>query len=256
MQVIIGVPMCAHLSGDGLIHATAARYGEALIGGAGAVPVMIPPVGKAQTGLLDRIDGLLVPGSASNVHPSHYGVGESLTPALHDLARDATTLPLMRSAVARGVPILAICRGIQELNVALGGTLHQCVHQVPGRRDHRGEDGKSRELDFGPRHEVALTGTLARIVGTFRIMVNSLHSQAIDRPAPGLVVEAVAEDGTIEAVFGADTPGFVLGVQWHPEWRYFEHPASIAIFQAFGEACRAHQHQRSTACHAAPARCL
>jgi putative glutamine amidotransferase len=247
MPVVVGIPMCATISGQRLIHATAARYAEALIGAAGAIPMMIPPIGKAQSALLDRIDGLLVPGSASNVHPSHYGVDESRTPDLHDLARDATTLPLMRNAVTTGVPILAICRGIQELNVALGGTLHQCVHELPGRRDHRGDDAESTDLDFGPRHAVAVTGMLARIVGASEIMVNSLHSQAIDRPAPGLAVEAVAEDGTIEAVFGADTPGFVLGLQWHPEWRYLEHPASIAIFRAFGEACRAHQNHQSTA---------
>jgi putative glutamine amidotransferase len=251
MSVVVGIPMCAKLSDDGLIHATAARYADALIGGAGAVPFLIPPMGKAQSALLDRIDGLLVPGSASNVHPSHYGVDESLTPDLHDLARDATTLPLMRNAVARGVPILAICRGIQELNVALGGTLHQCVHELPGRRDHRGDDGKSREFDFGPCHAVKVTGTLARIVGTSEIMVNSLHSQAINRPAPGLVVEAVAEDNTIEAVFGVDTPGFVLGLQWHPEWRYLAHPTSVAIFRAFGEACRARQNRQNMSRHSA-----
>jgi putative glutamine amidotransferase len=245
MPVVVGIPMCSTISNEGLVHATAARYAEALTGGAGVVPILIPPVGKAQAALLDRIDGLLVPGSASNVHPSHYGVGDSLTPDLHDLARDATTLPLMRSAVARGVPILAICRGIQELNVALGGTLHQCVHTLPGRRDHRGGDGKSRDADFGPRHVVALTGALAGIVGASEIMVNSLHSQAIDRPAPGLVIEAMAEDGTIEAVFGAGTPGFVLGLQWHPEWRYLEQPASVAIFRAFGEACRTRQNHHN-----------
>jgi putative glutamine amidotransferase len=251
MSIVVGIPMCATLRDSELVHATAARYAEALIGGAGAVPVLIPPVGSAQSALLDRIDGLLVPGSASNVHPSHYGVHESLTPDLHDLDRDATTLPLIRNAVATGVPILAICRGIQELNVALGGTLHQCVHELPGRRDHRGDEGRTRDSDFGPRHAVAVAGTLARIVGRSRITVNSLHSQAIDRPAPGLVVEAVAEDDTIEAVFGIDTPGFVLGLQWHPEWRYFEHPASIAIFRAFGEACLAHRHHRDAVRHSA-----
>jgi putative glutamine amidotransferase len=250
MSIVVGIPMCAAVSDDGPIHATAARYAEALIGGAGAVPVLIPPMGKAQSALLNRIDGLLVPGSASNVHPSQYGIDESRTPDLHDLARDATTLPLMRGAVARGIPVLAICRGIQELNVALGGTLHQCVHELPGRRDHRGESGKSRASDFGPRHVVRLTGTLARLVGASEIMVNSLHSQAIDRPAPGLVVEAMAEDGTIEAVFGAATPGFVLGLQWHPEWRYLEQPASVSIFRAFGEACRARQHHQNGGRHA------
>jgi len=256
MSIVVGIPMCATVSNDRLVHATAARYAEALIGGAGASPMLIPPMGKAQLALLDRIDGLLVPGSATNVHPSHYGVDESLTPELHDIARDATTLPLIRNAVARGVPILAICRGIQELNVALGGTLHQCVHELPGRRDHRGDDGQTRDSDFGPRHVVEVTGALARIVGTSEIMVNSLHSQAIDRPGPGLVVEALAEDDTIEAVFGADTPGFVLGLQWHPEWRYLEHPASVAIFRAFGEACRAYRHHQSAVWHSAPALCV
>ena len=242
--------MCSTYSDDGIVHATSARYAEALIGGAGALPMLIPPVGKAQLALLDRIDGLLVPGSASNVHPSHYGCDESLTPDLHDPARDATTLPLIREAVAKGVPILAICRGIQELNVALGGTLHQCIHEVPGRHDHRGDGGGSSDADFGPRHGVTVTGALADIVGATGIMVNSLHGQAIDRPAPGLAVEAEAEDGTIEAVFGAGTPGFVLGLQWHPEWRCLEHPASVAIFRAFAQACRTWRCGRDSGRHA------
>jgi putative glutamine amidotransferase len=246
MKVVVGIPMCAHLSRDGIIHATAARYSEALIGGAGAIPVLIPPMGPAQSALLDRVDGLLVPGSASNVYPSHYGVGESQTPDEHDPDPDATTLPLLRNAVAKGIPVLAICRGIQELNVALGGTLHQRVHELPGRRDHGVADCKSREANFGPRHVVALSGSLARIVGEPRIMVNSLHGHAIDRPAPGLVVEAVAEDDTIEAVFGAGTPGFVLGLQWHPEWRFFQDSASTAIFHAFGEARRERQAVQSS----------
>jgi putative glutamine amidotransferase len=137
--------------------------------------------------------------------------------------------------------VLAICRGIQELNVALGGTLLQNIHDLPGRRDHRGKGEGSIERAYGPKHTVSVTGALARIVGAGTIMVNSLHGQAIDRPGDGLVVEALAEDGTIEAVSAPTAPGFVLGLQWHPEWRYAEHPASVAIFRAFGEACRAHQ---------------
>ena len=116
-----------------LRHDTPARYAEAVLGGAGAVPIMMPPMGEAELAVLDRIDGLLVPGSPSNVHPSHYDGGDSKTPDLHDPARDATTLPLIRAAIARGMPVLAICRGIQELNVALGGTLHQQVHELDGR---------------------------------------------------------------------------------------------------------------------------
>ena len=241
MSIVVGIPACAKVYEDRPFHATPARYAHALIGGADALPVMIPPMGEVQLALLDRLDGLLIPGSPSNVHPSHYGTGESLTPDKHDPARDATTLPLIRAAVARGIPVLAICRGIQELNVALGGSLLQNVHDLPGRRDHRGNGGGDLEVAYGPKHMIAVTGLLARIVGAPEIMVNSLHGQAIDRPGNGLEVNALAEDGTIEAVSAPDAPGFVLGLQWHPEWRWSEHPASVAIFRAFGEACRAHQ---------------
>jgi putative glutamine amidotransferase len=246
MTIVVGIPACATFSNDRLVHSTPARYAEALIGGSGAVPVMIPPMGELQLALLDRIDGLLIPGSPSNVHPSHYGTDESLTPDKHDPARDSTTLPLIRAAIARGLPVLAICRGIQELNVALGGTLLQNVHDFPGRHDHRGGKGPL-DVAYGPKHTVSLTGALARIVGEDKITVNSVHSQAIDRPGEGLIVEAFAEDGTIEAVSAPHAPGFVLGLQWHPEWRYAERPASVAIFRAFGEACRAHQQGQRTA---------
>jgi putative glutamine amidotransferase len=242
MPPIVGIPACLTELHDRPVHATPTRYAEALIGGSNAVPVMIPPIGESQLAILDRIDGLLIPGSGSNVHPSHYGVAESLTPDKHDPARDATTLPLIRAAIARGLPVLAICRGIQELNVALGGSLLQNVHDIPGRRDHRGNGDGSMEKAYGPKHIVSVTGALARIVGADRIMVNSVHSQAIDRPGNGLDVEATAdEDGTIEAVSAPNAPGFVLGLQWHPEWRYAENPASVAIFRAFGDACRAFQ---------------
>jgi putative glutamine amidotransferase len=206
--------------------------------GAGGIPIMIPPMGEAQLALLDRIDGLLIPGSPSNVEPHHYGVAESLTPHKHDPQRDATTLPLIREAIRRGLPLLAICRGIQELNVALGGSLHQQVHDVDGRADHRAGPGTLAEK-YAPKHPVTLSGSLARIIGAGTIQVNSLHEQAIDRPAPRLVVEATAEDGTIEAVRVADAPGFALGVQWHPEASVPSNPDSLALFRAFGEACRA-----------------
>ena len=241
MSIVVGIPACATIRDQRLFHATPARYAEALIGGSDALPIMIPPMGEAQLALLDRIDGLLIPGSPSNVHPSHYGTDEMLTPDKHDPARDATTLPLIRAAIARGIPVLAICRGIQELNVALGGTLLQNIHDIPGRRDHRGNGDGDLERAYGPKHPVSVTGAVARIVGADTIMVNSLHGQAIDRPGDGLVVNALAEDGTIEAVSAPNAPGFVLGLQWHPEWRWAEKPASVAIFRAFGEACRAHQ---------------
>lgn len=237
MSLVVGIPACAKVADERPVHTTPARYAAAVIGGVGGLPIMIPPVGDPALALLDRIDGLLVPGSPSNVHPRHYDGGDSETPDKHDHERDATTLPLIRAAIARGMPVLAICRGIQELNVALGGTLIQRVHELPGRMDHRGGPG-TLDQKYGPKHLISATGLLADIVGSREFLVNSLHGQAIDRPAAGLVVEAHAPDGTIEAVAMPGAQGFVLGLQWHPEWRYGEIPASVSIFQAFGEACR------------------
>lgn len=240
MSLVVGIPACAKVADDRQVHTTPARYAGAVIGGVGALPVMIPPMGEPALALLDRIDGLLVPGSPSNVHPSRYGVPESETPDNHDPDRDATTLPLIRAAIERGMPVLAICRGIQELNVALGGTLIQRVHEIPGRMDHRGGPGTLDEK-YGPKHPISAIGLLAGIVRAGELRVNSLHGQAIDRPGAGMVVEAYAPDGTIEAVAMPSARGFVLGLQWHPEWRFAENQDSVRIFQAFGEACRAWQ---------------
>jgi len=238
--VIVGIPACAKTRNAMPFHETPARYAQAVLHGAGALPIMIPPLGEPMLGLLDTLSGLLLPGSPSNVHPDHYAGGDSETPDSHDHDRDATSLPLIRAAIARGIPVLAICRGIQELNVALGGSLIQRVHAMPGRMDHRGGEGPF-ERRYGPKHDVAVTGRLARILGKDRIAVNSLHGQAIDRPAQGLVVEATAPDGTIEAVSMPSARGFLLGLQWHPEWRFADNPDSLAIFRAFGDACRAQQ---------------
>jgi putative glutamine amidotransferase len=202
------------------------------------MPILLPPVGEGLLHMLDRIDGLLLSGSPSNVAPACYGVEQDETPEWHDPHRDATTLPLIRTALARGLPVLAICRGIQELNVALGGTLHQRVHTVPGRMDHRAGEG-TMDQRYAAKHDITLTGQMARLLGRTATQVNSLHGQAIDRLAPGLVVEATAPDGTIEAVRVANAPGWAFGVQWHPEWRFAENADSMALFQAFGEACRA-----------------
>jgi putative glutamine amidotransferase len=240
MTTIVGIPACARMVAGHLRHDTPARYAAAVLGGAGAVPIMIPPLGEPQLAVLDRLDGLVLSGSPSNVHPDHYAGGDSHTPDLHDMERDATTLRLIPEAIRRGIPLLAICRGVQELNVALGGTLFQTVHELPGRFDHRGQ-GDDIEARYAPKHLVTLSGGLARMIGSTKILVNSLHRQAIDQVAPGLVVEAMAPDGTIEAVRAPDAPGWVLGVQWHPEWGYADDSASLAIFRAFGEACRAYQ---------------
>ena len=234
--MIVGIPVCLATTNRMPFHRTAARYAEAVLNAIGALPVLIPPLGERMLGLLDSIDGLLIPGSPSNVHPDHYEGGESETPDFHDLERDHTTLPLIRAAIARGIPVLAICRGIQELNVALGGTLIQRVHIHDGRLDHRGDPG-DLEVRYGPNHPVAVTGSLAKILGTDSIIVNSIHGQAIDRLAPGLIVEATAPDGTIEAVAMPEARGFVLGLQWHPEWSCAANPHSLAIFRAFSDAC-------------------
>ena len=240
MSLVIGVPACSKLVGGEPQFATPARYIAALLGASGAIPVLLPPVGEAMLPVLDRLDGLLLSGSPSNVHPDLYGADKSLTPGKHDPARDGTTLPLLRAALARAMPVLAICRGIQELNVALGGTLHQQVHDVAGRADHRAGTGKLDHL-FRLKHEVRVSGQLARVLGCEAMMVNSLHEQAIDRPADALVVEAVAEDGTIEAVRVRDAKAFAFGVQFHPEWHFATDAPSRTIFEAFRDACIAYR---------------
>ncbi len=237
LPIIVGVAACSKIVNGEPQHSTPTRYGKALIGAAGALPVLLPPFGPAMLGVLDRLDGLVLSGSPSNVDPELYGVTESLTPNAHDKFRDATTLPLAHEALRRGMPLLAICRGIQELNVAMGGSLHQQVHQVSGRHDHRAGEGELDHL-FRLKHTVRLSGQLAALVGGETVMVNSLHEQALDRVAAGLEVEAVAEDGTVEAVRVRDATAFAFGVQFHPEWLWDSDPTSRRIFEAFGDACR------------------
>jgi putative glutamine amidotransferase len=222
-------------------YATAQPYVAAVAVAARALPLLIPALGDGldQETLLDRIDGLLLTGSLSNVHPNLYGDTDSEPCPPFDAARDATTLPLIRAAIARDLPILAICRGVQELNVALGGSLFPRVHQVTGRLDHRSDPAQSIDDQFSPAHAVALTfgGRLHALAGTERLMVNSLHSQGIDRLAPGLCVEATAPDGQIEAV-RVSGARFALGLQWHPEWTATSDPFSRALFAAFGAAAQ------------------
>jgi putative glutamine amidotransferase len=238
---LVGIPTCLRTVKERAFHGVNERYPSAVIDAAGCLPVLIPAIGSRVDVcvLLDRLDGLLLTGSPSNVHPSHYGATLSHPEILHDRERDATTLPLVREAVRRDLPILAICRGIQELNVALGGTLHQRVHEVPGRLNHRSPKN-SPDGPYGPAHSVKLTagGLLMSLAGTAEVMVNSLHSQGIDRAAPGLRVEAVAPDGQIEAV-SLPEARFVVGVQWHPEHKALDNPFSRALFGAFAAACHA-----------------
>lgn len=240
MKPLIGIPACARMMGAHPFHVAGDKYIRAVSEGAGALPLLIPALGDGLDldDLLARLDGVLVTGSASNVEPHRYGGPPSAEGTLHDPARDATTLPLIRAALAAGVPLLGICRGFQELNVALGGTLHQRVHDVPGLSDHREDDTAPLEVQYGPAHSVTLApgGVLARLAGCGAVRVNSVHGQGIDRLAPGLAVEARAPDGLVEAVRVADAPALALAVQWHPEWRFQENPLSSALFAALGDA--------------------
>jgi putative glutamine amidotransferase len=247
---LIGIPACVK-DVDGLpFHAVGEKYITAVADAAGGLPWLIPALGDFYDlpDLVARMDGLLVTGSRSNLEPHRYGRALERPESPHDPARDATTLPLIREALAQGLPIFVICRGLQELNVALGGTLHQQVHLVEGKLDHRMVQGLPYEEAYGPRHPIRITpgGVLHRLLDKTEIEVNSLHWQAIDRLAEGLAVEAVAPDGVIEAVSVSGARSFALGVQWHPEFRATENPVSMAMFRAFSEAAEDRSRRRRT----------
>jgi putative glutamine amidotransferase len=248
MRPIVIVPACTRDFGEHPYHAAQHKYVDAVVLGADCAPLILPSLGATldlET-VFGLIDGIMLTGSASNVHPSYYSE-ELLDPSLpQDPARDETTLPLIRAAVKRGVPIMAICRGFQEMNVALGGTLHQAVQQVAGKMDHREKPELGMDEQYGDAHKVRIrdAGLLQSILGVPEIPVNSLHGQGVNELAPGLRVEAEAEDGLVEAFSVQSAPGFTLAVQWHPEWRITHNPYSMKMFGAFGQACRAYQAQR------------
>ena len=245
---LIGVSACVRQIEDHPFHATGDKYVAAVATGAGGTPVLIPSLGPdlESTALLDRLDGLMLTGSPSNVEPQNYAGAPSKQGTKHDPRRDATTLPLIRDAIEQGIPLLAICRGIQELNVALGGTLHQQIQDLPGKLDHRSRKDVTVDLRYAPSHPVSFTpgGFLEGLLGCRDIEVNSLHSQGIDRLGGGVAMEAVAPDGIVEAIRVVDASAFAIGIQWHPEWRCTENAVSRAIFAAFGDACRVRATQR------------
>jgi len=245
---VIGIPADRRLCGKHYFHMAGEKYIEAVAAGAKALPVLIPALGSDidLPSLLDACDGLLLTGSASNVEPHHYGGPASQPGTLHDPNRDATTLPLIPRAIAAGLPVLAICRGFQEMNVAYGGTLHQRLHEVQGYLDHREDESTPLDVQYGPAHEVLLEpgGCLRKIAGQDRLHVNSLHWQGIETLGRDLAVEARAPDGVIEAFRVAGAPNFALSVQWHPEWQFASNPFSRALFAAFGDASRTRAVQR------------
>lgn len=254
---VVGIPCDVKMLGPHPFQAVGEKYIAAVEGGAGAKPVLLPvPRFTPEAGsfdvqaeideILSLCDGIFLPGSHSNVHPRHYQGPAPREGVLLDEQRDALTLELIRACVTRAVPLFVVCRGFQEMNVAFGGTLHQHLQEMPGepgfgrRFDHREDKNAPLDEQYTAAHEITLTpgGYFAKLIGEPTIRVNSLHGQGVARPADRFVVEARAADGTVEAASIKDAPGFAFGVQWHPEWKYWENPVSQKIYRAFGDAVR------------------
>jgi putative glutamine amidotransferase len=239
---LIGISADRRMVGAHPFHMVGEKYARAVLDASDAAPVMIPALAEELRfdELLQRLDGLVFTGSPSNVEPHLYQGPPSAPGTLHDPARDATTLPLIRKAVEAGVPVFGICRGFQEMNVAFGGTLHQNLHEIPGYLDHRDDMTQPLEVQYGPAHEVTLEpgGLLRSLAERDRIEVNSLHHQGINQLGGELAVEARAPDGVIEAFRVRKAQRFAVAVQWHPEWRVMGNPFSRALFAAFGQASR------------------
>lgn len=245
MRPIIGISCCVKAFGifNTPNHAASGSYVRVVLGPVGGVPVLLPAAGEAfAPQILPRLDGLILTGSRSNVWPGHYDGPDHAEGTPEDQQRDATTLPLIRAAISHGVPLLAICRGMQELNVALGGSLDQRIQDLPGRMDHSTPSDQPIPLvRTGKAHAVRLApeGLLRELAGQDEVPVNSLHNQGVQRLAPRLEAMGWAPDGTVEAVRVRAAPGFAWGVQWHPEYDWERDAFSRRIFEAFGAACAA-----------------
>ncbi len=244
MRPKIGIIGNSYLMNDQYpTHAGGTMNSDAVANVAGCLPLLIPtdPRFVSVEELLEGFDGFLLTGGRPNVHPSEYGEDATAAHGDFDRARDAITLPLVRACVERGQPFLGICRGFQEVNVAMGGTLYPEIRDLPGRMNHRMPPDGSIEEKFALRHPVTLTegGIFHRLLGAPEVMTNTLHGQGIKTPGARIVVEGHAPDGTPEAIYVKDAPGFTLSVQWHPEYRAGEDPVSRPLFEAFGDAARA-----------------
>jgi putative glutamine amidotransferase len=246
---LVGLPSDRKQIGPHPFQAVGEKYLRAVVDGAGCLPLMIPSLSPPLDlrAVLANLDGLLLTGAYSNIEPHHYSDEPSWDGNPHDPARDETALGIVPLAIEMRVPVLALCRGCQEVNVALGGTLYQKVHEQPGLDDHRENPDDPLGVQYAPSHPVDLApgGLLARIAGGPVAQVNSLHGQGLRTLGRGLVVEARARDGLVEAVRLDDPGPFLLAVQWHPEWRVGENPFYLGIFQAFAAACRERAKQRS-----------
>ncbi len=231
------------LEGDYPIHAGGTMNSNAVASVSDCLPMIVPsdPDYVSVEELLDVCDGFLLTGGRPNVHPEEYGEEATEAHGDFDRARDAITLPLVRACVERGQPFFGVCRGFQEVNVALGGTLHPEIRELPGRDNHRMPPDGTLEEKFALRHTVSFTpgGVFARLMGADEVMTNTLHGQGIIDPGDGVVVDGRAPDGTPEAIYVKDAPGFTLSVQWHPEWNAEADPVSRVLFGHFGDAVRA-----------------
>jgi len=247
---LIALTACVREIGIHPFHVVGEKYITAVIEAAHGIPLLLPSISDAidNEEFLYRVDGLLFTGSLSNIQPNLYGSPQNDEEIFYDIQRDASTLPLIRKALLHNIPMLCICRGFQELNVALGGTLHQALHEIPDRLDHREDPLQPREIQYAPIHsiEIKAGGILDSIwEREENIMVNSLHTQGVKTPAPDLRIEAIAPDGQIEALSTLQDDSFCLGVQWHPEWKASKNAFSTVIFEAFGNAARKYAHRRT-----------
>ncbi|WP_121634385.1 gamma-glutamyl-gamma-aminobutyrate hydrolase family protein [Tropicibacter alexandrii] len=238
---IVGIIGNQHLINDQYpAHAGGAMNSEAVASVSDCMPLLIPadPRFVMVEELLETCDGFLLTGGRPNVHPEEYGEAWTEAHGAYDRARDAIVLPLVRACVERGQPFFGICRGFQEVNVAMGGTLYPEIRDLPGRMNHRMPPDGTLEEKFALRHKVTLTpgGAFARLFGADEVMTNTLHGQGIKQPGARVVIEGHAPDGTPEAILIKDAPGFTLSVQWHPEWDAANDPVSRPLFRAFGEA--------------------
>jgi putative glutamine amidotransferase len=248
---IVLVPACNRMLGEHPFSIAGKKYLDA-VRLAGCTPLVVPTADPSEmAALLDLADGVFLTGSPSNVHPSHFGEPVHNPTLPLDPDRDDWTLPLIPLALERGIPLFAICRGFQEANVALGGSLHQAVHEVAGQHDHRGASatGGDAQAQYAVAHPVRVErgGALEAILGEPEIDVNSVHGQGVNRLAEGLRVEARAPDGLVEAFSKPGSAGFNLCVQWHPEWKAAQNPVSVKLFKAFGQACESFRARRVAA---------
>ena len=250
---LVGLPADTYESHGFLFHSLGDKYVRAVAEVSKCTPLMIPSMIDAVhlDELLNPFDGLLMTGAVSNVHPPHYGEEPTADHEPYDHARDAMTLKLIRAVIDRGIPLFCICRGFQELNVALGGTLETELQKGSDRLDHRAPQSSDIDVRYAPTHAISITpgGMLERIIGKRETMVNSIHRQGIKKLAAGLSAEAMAPDGIIEAVSVKGAKSFAFATQWHPEYKAAHNPDSVKLFEAFGDAVRAHYRNRISGDH-------